>query len=348
MFKLKKLSNKALLVGISIFNIIILISFIVELFINSNILPNSLIILALPVELISSNILIVIAVLVIEGLLIALVWIRSKKGASSENSIDESFEFDFLSEETDSNETVPEINRINTEDVPESNIFEDEESWDQPIVLDYNEVTQQAEIEESSRNDYIDNPIIADEEDFDISPGFLASINEPIQEEVNESLISKVSTNPVKTEQLKRPSEIVNDYQFAIYQNIVNNVWLYDKARDRNRIGFEHNAIDESQIPLSELSRLMKSGLIYKQIIQHPTGQFTVYASNPNAEKQIIIDYVRRVCRKKRFKLISRKIEFVNWQEFGLKNKIWQFDLEITDSAIIGLIWTNDSFSISE
>ncbi|HUT82184.1 MAG TPA: hypothetical protein VMZ29_13360 [Candidatus Bathyarchaeia archaeon] len=338
MFKMKKISNKALLIGISIFNTIVFLSFIIDLLLRSNILPDTLIILAIPIELLSGNFLFVLSILGIEIFLIILIWLRIKRNKSPGNVINEEFDFDFLTEN--------ELDNI--QDSPSTNLFESKElsyqenqdDLDRNFVLEYNNLDLESDLSESEELITGENYDDINDYEFDLSPSYLAEIDESILNESGSIISEEIKIN-------NKPNEITNDYQFAIYQNIVNNTWLYEKARDRERIEFDHNAIDESQIPLSELNNLLKLGLIYKQTIQHPSGSFIVFTSNPKTEKQIINDFIRRICRKKRLRIISRKIDFLNYQEFGLLKKTWQFDFEIPDSYILGCIWTDDSFSIS-
>ena len=46
--------------------------------------------------------------------------------------------------------------------------------------------------------------------------------------------------------------------------------------------------------------------------------------------------------------MIERKITFSNWAEFGLAKKVWEFDFEIKEPAIIGSIWIDNLFQTSQ
>ncbi|MBN1328542.1 MAG: hypothetical protein JXA54_03620 [Candidatus Heimdallarchaeota archaeon] len=343
MFNIKKISNKVLLIGISIFNMIIFLSFIIDLLLRSNKLPASLIIFAIPIELLSGNFLFVFSILGIEIFLITLIWLRIKKNKTYENASNEEFNFDFL--------TGDQINDNNDEE--SLDLFEANDSTPQEnnndinrnFVLEYNDTDFDFNLSESEEMIARENYEDINDDEFDLSPSYLTDFDESFIKESRSIISEELKTNDKP--QFQSNKEIANDYQFAIYQNIVNNIWVYEKARDRERIGFDHNALDESQIPLSELSSLIKMGLVFKQTIQHPTGSFVVYTSNPKTEKQIINDYIRRICRAKRIRIISRKIDFLNYQELGLLKKTWQFDFEIPELNIIGCIWTDDSFVIS-
>ncbi len=341
MFKIKKISNKTLLVSLSIFNIVMVLSFIFDLLLKSNLIPDKMIILAIPIELLSGNYLFVFSILGLEIFLIILILMRLKRNKPQTNETNEEFNFDFLTQ----NQLDDSENRNNLGLYKTNNQENHDTAMNTDFILEYNDIELESDSIENGYSEVIDNfEDIAD--DFDLSPSYLANFEE---DKVDKSglTVSEEIKNDSNSNQIPSPKEITNDYQFAIYQNIVNNSWLYEKARDRERVEFDHNAIDESQIPLSELYNLLKMGLIYKQTIQHPTGSFIVYSSNPKTEKQIINDYIRRICRKKRLRIINRKFDFLNFQEFGLLKKIWQFDFEIPESYVIGCIWTDDSFTIS-
>ncbi|MHA1504586.1 MAG: hypothetical protein ACTSPT_05265, partial [Candidatus Heimdallarchaeota archaeon] len=184
-----------------------------------------------------------------------------------------------------------------------------------------------------------------DKDDFDLSPQFLETNDELIRGELDfnndhesEQVLQKIQKETQKFD------NILNDFQFAFYKNIIENDWLYEKASDRERIGFDKYAIDESKISLADLEVLQNSKAIYREQIHHPTGQFYVYSAIKNIEKSIIFETIRRITRKKRLKFTKRKISFPNWKEFGLAKQTWRFDFEVPQLNIIGCIWSKDSF----
>ena len=238
----------------------------------------------------------------------------------------------------------------------QSNLFSDE--TDQDIEELFSEIDTWTEqnnrepldlISNDSQNESIQQETsLVINEDQDFSPSFLAINEEMINEpsEKSNSIVNQIDVGENKQKTSNLPQDSLSDYQFAFFQNIVNNGWIYENSVDRERIGFDKNAIDESKISLTDLEKLIKTGKIYKKKIQHPTGPFTIFASSPIVEKLIINDTIRRVCRKKRYKTIIRKIEFANWIEFGLSKKIWQFDFEISLPSIVGCIWDDNCFLI--
>ena len=169
--------------------------------------------------------------------------------------------------------------------------------------------------------------------------------NEVIQDEIpySENIDISQSLQKIEVEPRKFDNQL-NDFQFAFYKNIVENEWIYEKASDRNRIGFEKHAIDESKISLADIEVLIKSGAIFQEQVQHPTGSFKVYSAIKNIESKLIFETIRRITRKRRLKFIKRKIDFPNWLEFGLAKQKWQFDFEVPQVNIIGSIWTKDCF----
>ena len=78
-FKFEKISSKHLLLGLFIFNILLLLSFIMHILVGFNVIPSSLSFIALPIEVISQNILIVLLLLVVEIFIVILAWKKNKK-----------------------------------------------------------------------------------------------------------------------------------------------------------------------------------------------------------------------------------------------------------------------------
>jgi hypothetical protein len=328
MFKLKKKTNKIILVGVFIFNFIILLSFIFDLLIRFSILSNSLTFFALPIELLSSNFALVIVLLLFEGLLIGFCWFNLRKEVKMKNDSEKvKVEFDFLLDDQEENITNVQEGHINSDleilDINPNDIL---------IEDSINYGINETHINHSLDSTQSEKTILLDEEEHDISPGFLAMDDTLLEMDLN-------NEHP----QIKTKNNIT-DYQFALYQNIVNNKWLYEKVSDRERIGFDNNAINESNIPISDLNSLVKSNLIYKKEISHPKGSFFVFTSNPNVEREIILAIIRRICLSNRYKTAKRKIDFPNWKEFGLAKKSWQFDIEIPQQAILIVIWTENAF----
>lgn len=343
-FKFEKISSRHLLLGLFIFNILLLLSFIMHILVGYNVFPSSLSFIALPMELISQNILVVLLLLVVETFFIILAWMKNKKSGLVQESNQDNYAMDLIAESREE----PRL---------QSNLFSDETNQDiEELFSEIDTWTEQNNsetldlISNNSKNESIQQGtslLIDDDQDF--SPGFLAG-NEEIENEPAEKstfIVSQIDANKNEQKTSNLSQDSLSEYQFAFYQNIVNNDWIYENSVDRERIGFDKNAIDESNISLTDLENLIKTGKIYKKKIHHPTGPFTVFASSPIVEKLIINDTIRRICRKKRYKSIIRKIEFANWIEFGLAKKIWRFDFEISLPSIVGCIWDDNCFLIS-
>ena len=327
MFKLKKKSRKALLYGIFIFNLIILLSFIFDLLIRFSILSSSMTIFSLPIEILSSNFIVVILILAIEILIVSYSWYCSRSSKIKKDLKKPDIKFDLLIDDS-------EENIINTHENKKI-------TFEERLNLNYSDLLggdslnfelDSSNVDHSYESVQSENTVLLDEEDFDISPGFLAKDDE----------LLAITTNKENLQCNIKDS--INDHQFALYQNIVNSEWLYENANDRERIGFDNNAINESNISLSDLNFLIKSKLIIRKEISHPTGSFFVFTSNPNIEREIICLIVRRIFRRNKIKTIKRKIDFPNWEEFGLMKKNWQFDIVLPQQAILVAIWTENAF----
>jgi len=314
-----------------------------HILVGFNVIPSSLSFIALPIEVISQNILIVLLLLVVEIFIVVLAWKKNKKSGLLQEGNQDNYSMDLILESRE--EPKLQLNLFSDEtDQDIEELFSEIDTWTEqnnrePLDLISNDSQNESVQQETSL-------IINEDQDF--SPGFLAINEEMINEpsEKSNSIVSQIDEGENKQKTSNLPQDSLSDYQFAFFQNIVNNGWIYENSVDRERIGFDKNAIDESKISLIDLEKLIKTGKIYKKKIQHPTGPFTVFASSPIVEKLIINDTIRRVCRKKRYKTIIRKIEFANWIEFGLTKKIWQFDFEISLPSIVGCIWDDNCFLI--
>ncbi len=343
-FKFKKISSKHLLLGLFIFNILLLLSFIMHILVGYNVIPSTLSFIALPIELISQNILIVLLLLVVETFVVILAWIKNKKKGLLQEGNQDNFAMDLMAESKDDPRLQSNLFSDETnQDIDE--LFSEIDTW---VEQNDREVLDQ--ISNDSQNESVqqETSLLIDEGQ-DFSPSFLAIDEEIVNEPSEKSnfILSQIDGSENKQKTSNHSQDSLSEYQFAFYQNIVDNCWIYENSVDRERIGFDKNAIDESKISLADLEKLIKAGKIYKKKIHHPTGSFTVFASSPIVEKLIINDTIRRICRKKRFKTIIRKIEFANWIEFGLAKKIWQFDFEISFPSIVGCIWDDNCFLIS-
>ena len=338
MFKLtSKRTQKILLISILSINAVLLISFIIYLLLSGNFLPSIFYILAIPVDILSNNILFLVLFFVLNIGTIGYYLFKYRKqsnneiensGAEEENEI-ESFDFSDINsitndifEENFSEETI-------AQNTSQRHFGENLVDLDQVITHD---------IEES-----IDQII---DDDLDLTPSYLSELDTNLDEtpSIQTNIVDSVASIEVKEVPQKKG---INDYQFAFYQMIVNDGWLYEKAADRERIGFDRNALDEAKVSLSDIETLINSGMLYKRTIQHPSGSFTVFSSRLDIEKLIIKETLRRIIRKKRLKFIGRKFDFQSWEEFGLAKKTWEFDIEIADPSILGSIWIDDAFLIS-
>lgn len=339
MLKSIKLNKNYFLYGVISINLILFFSFITYILFLYNLLPNNLVILVYPFFLLSNNTFVVIITLVIESLLIGLYYTKSRK-QKIEHIKEESIEFkieDSFREPTD-NEIFDQ--KIEQELMSGTNHNEETHSLEIPSIIDFHTISN--EIDQGVENSEI---VIQGKDDYDLTPQFLDIKDNLVQEEV--SINNEIETEQVLQKINKEPQKfdnILNDFQFAFYKNIVESNWLYEKASDRNRVGFEKYAIDESKISLADLEVLQNSKAIYREQIQHPTGEFYVYSATKNGENRIIFETIRRIARKKRLKFVKRKIIFPNWKEYDLAKQTWEFDFELPQINLIGCIWSMDCF----
>jgi len=336
MIKNYKLSNKYLLVGILVVNIFFLFTILLFILKEFSILPSYLFFLTIPIELLSTKIIFVLFILFLELIAILLFWINLKK--SRKNFVEDKSNIDF-SLNVDSINNQDNLEKINSELIdsnqkPNGNFLNNNKN----DKLSYAD-TNHSNIIENNENM---------ENELEFSNELLEGINTLNKIEINKPLMSSnqnvFSNDLEKNKTISR--ELIDDQLFSIYQNIVQSGWVYEKANDRERFGFQQNSIDESNIALSDLNKLINLRLIYKEIIRHPLGSFIIYTAIPNAEKIIIKESINHICKKLHLKLFERKFEFNEWFNLGLIKKIWQFDFEIIEPSIIGSIYVNDSFSL--
>lgn len=339
----KRISKKYLLIGMSILNFFMVISLIFFLLLSSGYLEDIYYLVAFPIDYLSNNYLVLAFFLLVEILVVLYSWYYNK---GKVNTIDgnESNQEPFFEFEND----LQDLESSNTESAL---LFEEGESEDQTLLdNDISPIDDAIDSVLTSLDFHEQLDIIpnSDEEEYDFTPSHFPLLDEK-NKTPKQSLISKTDNiiNAIEIEDETKQKKGINDYQFAFYQNIVNDRWLYEKSIDRDRVGFDRYALDEAKISLTDIESLINSGMLYKQIIQYPTGPFVVYSSRLDIEKFIIKETIRRIIRKIRFRFVGRKFTFINWKEFGLAKKIWEFDFEITEPKTIGCIWINDAFLAS-
>ena len=341
----KKISKKYLLIGMSILNILMLISLIFFLLLSSGYLEDIYYLIAFPIDYLSNNYLVLTFFLLVEILVLFYSWyyykdkLKTKDGNKSNQ--EQFFEFE------------NDLQKIELSNIESALLFEESEPDVQtllnndisPIDDAIDSVLASLDFQEQLDVDILPNN---DEEEYDFAPSHFPLLDEKNKTH-KETIVPKTDNivNAIEIEEDIEQKTGINDYQFAFYQNIVNDKRLYEKSIDRDRVGFDRYALDEAKISLTDIENLISSGMLYKQIIQYPTGPFVVYSSRLDIEKFIIKETIRRIIRKIRFRFIGRKFTFTNWKEFGLAKKIWEFDFEIAEPKIIGCIWISDAFLVS-
>ncbi|MFW9924968.1 MAG: hypothetical protein ACFFDW_16955, partial [Candidatus Thorarchaeota archaeon] len=146
-------------------------------------------------------------------------------------------------------------------------------------------------------------------------------------------LDSKTITNDIINKE--KPSSLINDFQYGFYQTIIQNEWLFEKSTDRERVGLEKYAIDEAKISLNDLNELLKSKLIQKNIVSHPSGNFSIISAKKNAEKIVIREIIKKFLIDNRIRFNQKRYEFQNWNEFGLQKKCWEFDFTLDENSSV-------------
>ncbi len=338
----KKISKKYLLIGMSILNILMVISLIFFLLLSSGYLENIYYLIAFPIDYLSNNYLVLTFFLLIEILIVFYSWYFYKDKGNLKDGNQEPFcEFENDLQDLESSNTESTLLFKECESEDQTSLNNEISPIDDAIdsVLASLNFDEQIDINRLPNND---------EEEYDFEPSHFSLQDE--KKEMPKESIPKINNiiNVIEIEEEGKQKTGVNDYQFAFYQNIVNDRWLYEKSIDRDRVGFDRYALDEAKISLTDIENLINSDMLYKQIIQFPTGPFVVYSSRLDIERFIIKETIRRIIRKIRFRFVSRKFTFANWKEFGLAKKIWEFDFEIAEPKTIGCIWISNAFLVSK
>ncbi|MHA1461477.1 MAG: hypothetical protein ACTSQ0_00155 [Candidatus Heimdallarchaeota archaeon] len=345
-FRNKK-TKKFLLIGMSILNVFMLISLIFFLLLSSGYLEDIFYLVAFPIDYLSNNYLVLTFFLLIEILVVIYGWFYNRNKLNSTSCIDSNqepfFEFDNDLQELEPSDSESVL--LNEEEDSEDQTFLDNDLFPIEDVIDsvFTSLNSQEQLDVNILTDNNER-----DEEYDFAPSHFSLLEKrnetPIEPEISET---NNTVNTIEINEDTKQKTGINDYQFAFYQNIVNDRWLYEKSIDRDRVGFDRYALDEAKISLTDIESLINSGMLYKQIIQHPSGPFVVYSSRLDIEKFIIKETIRRIIRKIRFRFIGRKFEFINWKEFGLAKKVWEFDFEIAKPKIIGSIWISDAYLAS-
>lgn len=318
MLKELKISSKKSIFVVLIFNLMILVSYIIFLFINFGLISNQFFFLALPSKIINDNIIFLVLFFTIEGFFIIYYFINKQKMSKHENNSEESYS-----------------------DLPAFEI-EDQEFIDNDISLNIKEVENLAlpsTIENLKENILLSKTI--DNDYKDLSPTFLPKY----EVEVIKRKSGSKEDSPIKKQiSIKKPESLLNDFQYAFYQKVVDNIWLFEKSVDRNRIAFEKNAIDEANINLSDINFLIQKELIFKVKIPHPNGSFYVYSIKKEIRNTIIKEITKSFLLKNRISIERKRYEIQNWKEIGLSKNIWEFAFSIRRLNLIGSVLTNDNY----
>ena len=330
MFNFKKLKLKHALVFLLIFNAILLISIVFNILINLNIVKSNLLFIVAIGKYFSGNFFLGFSLLFVETFVLIYYWYTVKRKHKPTIQTNEDTSIGLIIDSDDSLEDFDEPLIEQNMDVSSLTVTDSPDEFDlsQDVVP----------IIPHSNNQILET--VDDENDF--SPSFLEGIAE-----TQESPGYKLTTLKPIAQFNNNRHPILSERQFALYRNIVKIDWLYEKKADKQRIGFDNYSVDESNISYSDLSKLMKCGMVFKQKITHPKGSFLVYTANPEVEPVIIQQFIMDYLRKNRLKIFSRRITFQNWQEFGISKETWQFDFEVQSPPLIGCIWGDDAFQSS-
>ncbi|MBD3192072.1 MAG: hypothetical protein GF308_15605 [Candidatus Heimdallarchaeota archaeon] len=345
--KLKKRFLDLFLIITTFFNGLTLILYFVYLLIGWDIISYRFIFLVKPIKVLSNNLLLILLIFGIELIVLCYYFLKFKKRIKLDAPQETTSEF--------------EINNFFEpfEDQLVSEGWDGEISWSSLEIEDESSTSEEINIENGlDILTGVEAPLLIEETNeqksyddelslVDNSPDFCLDSNQ-----VDSEPIAFKSNRPLSTSLLVStkvdPRLSLNDSQFAFYQRLLKEKWVYEVSKDRSRIKLSHHAIDEANISLSEINGLVKRKILYRRVMPHPSGSFVIYSTKGTVAKDIIYETIKKMIKGKSCKLINRKIEFPDWQNLDLIKKTWAFDFEIAPLQIIGNIWMKKIFRKSE
>ncbi|MHA1211612.1 MAG: hypothetical protein ACTSSH_04035 [Candidatus Heimdallarchaeota archaeon] len=377
--KIKTVTLRKLLIGTTVFNVILLITY-GFLLVSATIIENyTIFMLSIPAYLFSNSWLLMLGLFGFEGLLLLYYWVKTRKTSREETEVGQEnaealFDIDILAEENetlhqDSSQTETEsggealeesITNLLPENQEENTI---REIFNSPQSQD--ETTIQAELEFDrlweEAIDHIKGAVTKKKagESLDVSESDLlqpenheSELSKSITEiftEKSEPILSSneefsravIPKSKIKNKQRVGNPSIIKEQHREFYNEIALNNWIYKDNSDRERVGLYKIALDETRFREKDLSYLIEANIIHKLTIPFPSGSFTIYSLYEGEDKKIIKNYLAKFCKRNNLKLTQKSIAFVNYADLGLERKNWRFDFYINNS-FVGLIWISN------
>lgn len=372
-FNLSKSMLKKILMGTTILNYILLITY-VFLLITAFVYENyAFFIISIPAYILSNSWLFLLGFFGFEIFLITYYWYKDKQSKNTENSIS----------------TNTNIHNSFQEEISED-IFDDILDFDQQneIGLDEHEniqLEEELEYPEFNNFDSAENDLatIEAEQDFNIlweeaikhielatsndkkKVGELVKTEEknsiqvelplPVEEIKHKNKTSNPKNNFSLQKNLKKETikDSANSYSLIkephreLYNQIAINNWIYEKKSDREVVGLYKLSLNETPFREKDISYLVEAGVINKMLIPLPMRSFYIYSIYENEAKKIVKYYLTNLCKNYNFPFTQKTISIVNYQDLGLDKKIWRLDFQI-GREIIGLILIYDFLIFDE
>ena len=377
-FKLSKGVLRKLLIGTTIVNYILLVTYLF-LIISSLTLGNYVFfILSLPAYILSKSWILIVGLFGFEGLLLIYYWYKNKNTTR------------IVSQDDEVIQTINE-NSLNQIDIFEQDLSEFEEVEDieteleqELIVPNIQAITSSKPIPtlETKSNDIFDEELTIAESEFDklweeaIKHVSIANSNnkkkdgeslelrnnESIQTELPKEFVKKsdkeikkpnkrntlnINTRAIELNKDKQTTPLVSKKSMIksehkeLFNEIAINNWIYANIKDRERIGIYKFALDESHYREKDIKYLIENRILYKILVPFYSGSFCIYSIYEGEDKKLINTFLLNYCKKLKINTNQKSISIVDYQELGLDKKILRPDFQFNDE-IIGMIWVSN------
>jgi hypothetical protein len=378
-FKLSRDLLRKLLIGTTVFNIILLITY-VFLLISASFLENYFIfILSIPAFVFSKSWLLITGLFGVEICLLIYYWYKNKKTAPVETSNNEEIIQSIFDEELietdliESIKTEPETiieptvvqeSVIVTSDELENeednilDIFEEDLQEKTPVLtkaeqefeLLWKEAIEHVKLASTKKktggsDNLKKSEIPAETAEFHEQSKVKAKSSSkdisPLQFDIEAPSRAVIPKSKIKPKRNNNNYSLIKDEHREFYNELAINNWIYKNSSDRERIGLYKLALDETRFREKNIQYLLEAGIIYKLVLPFHNGAFVVYAISENEDKKIIGNYLAKFCKQNNLTYNQKSIAFVNYSELGLDQKNWRFDFYINNS-IVGVIWISN------
>ncbi|NHJ49405.1 MAG: hypothetical protein FK733_16565 [Asgard group archaeon] len=384
-----KLSRKLLrkiLIGTTIFNSLLLVTY-VFLLISTYFLENyTVFLLSIPAYVLSNSWMLIVGLFGFEVLLIVYYWFKTKSEVATDKTpVDEKVVESIFDEEIltidDTEDPIDSTNEeleepiaiiepvINNEEVIEADanesifdVFEDEKEARDPLLIKaeqefdllWKEAIEHVRLASTKKKTGASpsietqeiQPKVVEKKDLTSQNQETDSSVSPLNFDTHSTSRAVIPKSKIKPKKNSNNYSVIKDMHRDFYNELAINNWIYKNGSDRERIGLYKIALEETRFREKDIEYLLDAGIIHKLVIPFHSGPFIIYSIYEAEDKKIISNYLAKFCKQNSLAYNQKSIAFVNYAELGLERKNWRFDFFINNS-IVGVIWISN-FLIDE